>query len=209
MSAAFPRVYAILDAGLLGETLGEAAVAVTAAGVRLLQYRDKTSSPAGALATLRRLLALPGRDAVRWIANDRADLAAIAGADGVHVGQGDLSAGDARQLMPAPRWVGISAHSEQQISRAAAMPVDYIAVGPIYPTATKANPGPAVGLGLLRTARKITQKPIVAIGGITIETCREVYAAGADCAAVAGDLCRSGDPGSRATAYLKLASEFF
>ena len=131
---------------------------------------------------------------VQFIVNDRADLAAMVGASGVHVGQDDLPVEDARKICPAPCWVGVSTHNVNQLREAALTSADYIAVGPIFPTVTKENPDPVVGLELLREARKLTAKPLVAIGGVTVGNAAAVYLAGADSVAVIGDLALARDP---------------
>jgi thiamine-phosphate pyrophosphorylase len=121
---------------------------------------------------------------MRLILNDRPDLAVEAGFDGVHVGQGDLSAAEARGIVGPGRIVGVSTHNEVQLRAADLQPVDYIAIGPVFATATKANPDPVVGLEGVRLARRITKKTIVAIGGITVENAALVRQAGADSVAV-------------------------
>ncbi len=142
------------------------------------------------------------------IVNDRPDIAAIAGAHGVHVGQEDLPVEDARKICPPPRWVGVSTHNLEQLRAADVTSADYIAVGPIFPTVTKENPDPVVGLDFLRAARKITRKPLVAIGGITVQSASEVFHAGADSVAVISDLATAPDPAQCAREYLAIAKRF-
>jgi len=147
---------------------------------------------------------------VRFIVNDRADIAMLAHAGGVHVGQDDLSVEDARAVCGRAGgqdfWVGFSTHSLEQVAAADATSADYIAFGPIFPTASKKNPDPVVGTELLRQARQRTKKPLVAIGGITLERAAEVYRAGADSIAVIRDLIAAPDPGARAREYLDVAA---
>lgn len=214
-----PRLYAIADAGVLaarGISLEEFAQGLRAAGVGLVQYRDKTGSPEDVLraaAVLRGVFA--GSD-TKLIMNDRADLAVLAGFDGVHVGQGDLSAEDARKVVdpgaghPAShpsqkregwgtralgaRIVGVSTHSEVQVRAAdPASSADYIAIGPVFATGTKADTEPVVGLDRVRRARALTAKPLVAIGGITRANARSVIEAGADSVAVISGLLAEGE----------------
>ncbi len=174
------------------------------AGVRLLQYRNKTPSTrklydsAVALATV----LLPR--GVTFLVNDRADLARLSGASGVHVGQEDLSIEAARSLVGVQGLVGISTHNLLQLQRAAESSADYIAVGPVFSTQTKANPDPVVGLEFIRQVRPLTKKPIVAIGGITLERVPEVIEAGADSVAVISDILLAKNPAKRAEAYLKV-----
>ncbi len=134
------------------------------------------------------------------------DIALLAGAGGVHVGQDDLGVEDARAICGPDRWVGVSTHNLEQVAAADRTSADYIALGPIYTTATKKNPDPVVGTELLRQVRQMTKKPLVAIGGITLERAAEVYRAGADSLAVIRDLICAPDPGVRAREYLDVAA---
>lgn len=142
---------------------------------------------------------------VRFIVNDRADIAAMVRASGVHVGQDDLPVEDARGICKAPQWVGVSTHNLNQFREAARSSADYIAVGPIFPTVTKLNPDPVVGLALLREARQLTQKPLVAIGGIHTGNAAAVFEAGADSVAVIGDIASASDPAGRVREFLSIA----
>jgi thiamine-phosphate pyrophosphorylase len=202
----FPPVYAIVDAELAGERVLEVADELVEAGVGLIQYRDKTATPrrlfeiCSALAS--RLL---GR--TKFIVNDRADIAALCDAGGVHVGQEDLGVEDARAVCGADRWVGISTHNLEQLRDALRTSADYVAVGPVFATTTKKNPDPVVGVEFVARARTLTQKPIVAIGGISIENAESVYRAGADSVAVIRDLMAAGKPGERAAEYLRIVAK--
>jgi thiamine-phosphate pyrophosphorylase len=140
---------------------------------------------------------------VSFFVNDRPDVAALAGATGVHVGQEDLDVEQARRVVGRDRLVGVSTHNLEQFKRAAASSADYIAVGPIYDTSTKANPDPVVGVDLLRRVRRLSDKPVVAIGGITLEHAAAVIEAGADSIAVISGILRASDPGQRARQYIK------
>ncbi len=202
-----PRLYAILDTDLLQARaldLVPFAAELHAAGIKLLQYRNKQGSARAVLndaAELKRIF-LGGQ--ARLVMNDRPDLMLLSGFDGVHVGQDDLSAGDARRIVGSDAWVGVSTHSLQQLIEANETSCDYIAYGPIFPTATKNNPDPTVGLAGLRMARSQTHKPLVAIGGITRENCRSVIDAGADSIAViSGLLPLTGGPSAQ-----QMAEEF-
>jgi thiamine-phosphate pyrophosphorylase len=200
----FPPLYAILDPGLIADPLPFAGK-LAAAGVNLIQLRDKRSPAPKVLAEAQALLAnLAPRD-VRVIVNDRPDIAAISGAAGVHVGQDDLPVEAARKICGVSCWVGVSTHNLEQLREADRTSADYIAVGPIFPTATKENPDPVVGIDFLRQARALTQKPLVAIGGITVASAAEVFRAGADSVAVIRDLLSAADPGVKAREYLAVA----
>jgi thiamine-phosphate pyrophosphorylase len=141
-------------------------------------------------------------DKVRLIMNDRADLCIAAGYDGVHLGQDDLPADGARMVIGADHIVGVSTHTPQQVKEADAGPADYIAIGPVFPTTGKKNPDALVGLDGVKAARAATQKPLVAIGGITRSTARSVIEAGADSVAVISDLLSS--PRRAAEEFLRL-----
>ena len=143
---------------------------------------------------------------VRVIVNDRPDIAAMVGAGGVHVGQEDLPVEAARRICGSSCWVGISTHNLEQFHDANRTSADYIAVGPIFPTAAKENPDPVVGIEFVRAVRRLTSKPIVAIGGITVESAAEVFRAGADSVAVIRDLLSAPDPAARAREYLEIAA---
>ena len=204
MRLVLPRLYVILDATLLNNSPQDCARELAAAGVRLLQYRDKSASARDLLKTSRELVSLLRPYGSSLIVNDRPDIAALAGAAGVHVGQEDLDPAQARAVVGEEMWVGTSTHNLEQFRAAAASPADYIAVGPIFPTTSKANPDPVVGLELIGQARPLTNKPIVAIGGITLERAASVIAAGADSVAVIRDVLCAEKPGEQARRYLDL-----
>ena len=152
-------------------------------GASLLQFRHKEQFTRNAFETLQRIAAL----GVRVIVNDRADLALASGAVGVHLGQDDLPPALARRVLPS-QIVGFSTHNRAQLESGDAEPVDYLAIGPIFSTGSKLNPDPQVGVDALPALRKLTRKPMVAIGGITRTTAQRVWAAGIDSIAVIGDL---------------------
>lgn len=201
----FPSLYAILDPDLAATPLTQLAEALAFAGVQLIQLRDKRSGAGKIYTQARELAAVLSPRGVRFIVNDRSDVAVISGATGVHVGQEDLPVEDARRICGPALWVGVSTHNLEQLREAERTSADYIAVGPIFPTGTKQNPDPVVGLEFLRAARQLTRKPLVAIGGITVESATEVFRVGADSVAVISDLLTTGDPASRAREYLAIA----
>jgi len=187
-----PRLYPILDAGVLAArqiSIEQFAGELASAGVSLLQYRDKVASPQTVLANVE--LIRRAAAGVTLLLNDRADLARIGRCDGVHVGQTDLHPDDARRVVGVGKLIGVSTHTLAQFEAAVATEADYLAIGPIYATTTKQNPDPVTGLELLRQVRKLTKKPVVAIGGITRERVREVLDAGADSIAVISALVPS------------------
>ena len=185
-------IYAIADLGALGGERFPATVeTLAAAGIRWIQIRAKSATGAQLYRLLERTSrALEGTATALWL-DDRADLAALFPVAGVHVGQRDLPPSAVKGLLGEGIRVGLSTHDRSQFLAAAADgAVDVIAVGPIFPTRSKENPDPAVGLDFLRWARRRTDKPLVAIGGIDAETLPEVLGAGADTAALIGALCR-------------------
>ncbi len=202
MNLVFPRLYAILDPSLL--TISELVLAETLAGsgVELIQYRNKKAPSRELFEISLRLSTALAQSGARFIVNDRPDIAP----GGVHVGQEDLGVEEARAICGRQRWVGVSTHTLEQVATADRTSADYIAFGPIFPTTTKQNPDAVVGTELLRRARQMTHKPLVAIGGITLERAAEVYAAGADSLAVVRDLICAASPGERAREYLKVAA---
>jgi thiamine-phosphate pyrophosphorylase len=190
-----PRLYPIVDAELLAarsNTLAALARDLRAAGVTLLQYRDKNGSPKEILRAAAILREAMSASTCRLILNDRADVAVLAGFDGVHVGQGDLSPEDARRVVGPDRIVGVSTHTYEQVRIADQSCADYIAIGPVFTTRTKRNPDPVVGLEGVRRARALTHKPLVAIGGITRANARSVLDAGANSVAVISALFADG-----------------
>jgi thiamine-phosphate pyrophosphorylase len=203
MRLVLPRLYVILDATLVKNSPYDCAQELAAAGVRLVQYRDKAASARDLLETSRQLVSSLNSYGSSLIVNDRPDVAALAGAAGVHVGQEDLEPEQARAVVGKEMWVGVSTHNLEQFRRAAATTADYIAVGPIFATASKANPDPVVGLELIRQVRPLSDKPIVAIGGITLEHAASVIAAGADGVAVIRDVLCVAKPGERARRFLE------
>jgi len=207
MRLVLPRLYVILDAALLKQSEKVCAENLAAAGVRLLQFRDKRASPRELLRKSRGLAELLCPQGVTFFVNDRADVANLAGASGVHVGQEDLAVEQARVVIGEAKLVGVSTHNREQFARAAKTTADYIAVGPIFATQSKENPDPVVGLELLRQARRLTDKPIVAIGGITLERAAEVIAAGADSVSVISDILQAPEPAARAAQYLELLGD--
>ncbi|HTV59408.1 MAG TPA: thiamine phosphate synthase [Verrucomicrobiae bacterium] len=202
----FPPLYPILDISADARAILPLAETLAGAGASLLQIRAKRAPARAVFELARDLCAQLGPRGVRLIVNDRPDVAVLAGAAGVHVGQEDLPVEEARKICGSDLWVGVSTHNIEQFRRAEATSADYIAVGPVFPTDSKENPDPVVGLDLLRWARANTKKPLVAIGGITVESAEHVFLAGADAVAVIRDLTAAADPAARAREYLKIAA---
>jgi thiamine-phosphate pyrophosphorylase len=198
-----PRLYAILDASCLPDAgaLIVAAEELAAAGVTLIQYRNKSGNARQMLEHARDLKRVVGPH-VRLILNDRADLALAADFDGLHVGQNDLSPEAARRIIGPTLCLGVSTHNTEQIAAADKTDADYLAIGPVFATTSKANPDPVLGMDGVRRARELTRKTLVAIGGITRNNARSVIEAGADSVAVISDLIR--DPRKSAEAFFEV-----
>ena len=203
MRLVMPRLYVILDAEMRMEPARVTASKLMDAGVRLLQYRAKKAPARQMLENARELAQLARERGATLIVNDRPDVAYLAGASGVHVGQEDLSVDEARAVIGPEKLVGISTHNLEQFEEAMKSSADYIAVGPIFATSTKENPDPVVGLEFLRCVRGLTSKPIVAIGGITLERAAEVIEAGADSVAVIRDIVQAADVAQRARQFIE------
>jgi thiamine-phosphate pyrophosphorylase len=189
----FPPLYPILDADLVlrgtaaerdkrHDFLRRLVRDLAEAGVQILQYRNKRDEDAVVAADAQAMREAAG--SMQLILNDRAPLVTATGWDGVHIGQDDLPPQKARQLVGPASIVGLSAHNEEQVIAANAQPVDYIAIGPVFATASKSDTSPVIGLEGVRRARTLTPKTLVAIGGITLATGASVYAAGADSLAI-------------------------
>jgi len=196
-----PRLYAIVDASCFptSEALLACADELVLGGVALLQYRNKSGDARRMLEDAVELKRRVGKR-TKLIMNDRADLCLAADFDGVHVGQDDLSPESVRRIVGPGLWMGVSTHNPEQLAVADATSADYVAIGPVFATSSKEKPDPVVGLEGVRRARTLTQKPLVAIGGITRANARSVVEAGADAVALISDLFR--DP-------RKSAEEFF
>jgi thiamine-phosphate pyrophosphorylase len=200
---ALPPLYVILDAGLLSSDATEFLKKLMDAGARLFQYRNKTASARELLHAAQALTLTARQENAILIVNDRPDIARLAGSNGVHVGQEDLRVEAARSIVGPGAMVGISTHNLEQFQAAEASEADYIAVGPVFETRSKVRPDPLVGLDLLRQARRLTSKPIVAIGGITLERAASVIDAGADAVAVISDILAAKNPAARVKHYLE------
>jgi thiamine-phosphate pyrophosphorylase len=178
-------------------------------GARLIQVRAKHLASGPFLTLCERTVALVRPFGGFVIVNDRADLAAMAAASGVHVGQEDLSPADARAVVGIDAVIGLSTHSVDQIVASTREPISYLAVGPVFGTASKDTGYNPVGLELVRAAAgHAAGRPVVAIGGITLDTAPSVIAAGATSVAVIGDLCAAEDPEQRAAAYVRTLTRF-
>jgi thiamine-phosphate pyrophosphorylase len=185
----FPRVYPITDVGLSGLSHAEQVKRLSAGGATLVQLREKNLSPAEFYLEARAAIEIARQNDLRIIINDRVDIAAALDADGVHLGQGDLPPQAARDLLGKAAIIGFSTHNVEQAREALHLPINYLAIGPVFETRTKKDTEPVVGLDAIRELRGIAgDLALVAIGGITAENAREVLDAGADSVAVISGL---------------------
>jgi thiamine-phosphate pyrophosphorylase len=197
-----PPLYAIVDPLDTGRSPVDLAVALLAGGARVLQLRLKAAGAGELLDVARAVRAHTRRAGALLVVNDRADVARAAGADGVHLGQDDLPIAAARAILPPGALVGLSTHDVDQARAGAAAGADYLGVGPIFATASKADALASRGLALVRAVRAVTSLPLVAIGGITPETAPAVRRAGADAVAMIAALVREDDVAARVRAVL-------
>lgn len=185
MRIKLPKLYPITDTRLSGLSHAEQVRRLSAGGASFLQLREKHLSPREFYSEAAKAWSVARSAGVRLIINDRVDIALALTASGVHLGQDDLPPDAAREILGEQAIIGFSTHTVTQAEQAARLPVDYLAIGPIFPTLSKENPDAVVGLDGLRRVREVTGDiPLVAIGGIRLENIEEVLAAGADCVAV-------------------------
>ena len=203
-------LYAILDTALRPALdPPEILEALLRGGVRVVQYRHKAAFRRANFDACCAMAQRVHQAGGAFIVNDRPDVAVLCGADGVHLGQDDLPPEKARAFFDAAgsaagaaRLIGYSTHNRAQAAEAACSTADYVAVGPIFPTSTKRHPDPVVGTAFVTETRSLTAKPLVAIGGITLENAASVIKAGADAVAVISDLMLTDDIASRARQFL-------
>jgi thiamine-phosphate pyrophosphorylase len=195
MSFELPKLYPITDRRLSGLTHAEQVARLCEGGARVVQLREKHLPAREFYAEAVEALRVARLFGAKLIINDRVDVALASGADGVHLGQDDMPPEAARALLGGGAVVGFSTHGVEQAAEAARLPVDYVAVGPVFATSSKHNPDPVVGLeGVSRVRGAVGRLPLVAIGGVTAESARSVLEAGADSVAVIGALLDTSDP---------------
>ena len=196
MTFELPKLYPITDRRLSGLSHGEQVARLCEGGARLVQLREKVLPPREFYAEVLEALKVARSFGAQLIINDRVDVALATGVDGVHVGQDDMPPETVRVVIGKGSIVGFSTHSVEQASAAARLPVDYVAIGPVFSTKSKEKPDPVVGLEGVRRVREAVGRAVrlVAIGGITAETAPSVLEAGADSVAVIGALLNTSDP---------------
>ena len=200
-----PRLYTFADASF-GDPV-RLAEALLNAGARIIQVRNKKGSARELLEQVERILSFAPHGA-EIIVNDRVDVALIAGAGGVHLGQDDVPPVEARRILGLDRMIGFSTHNLEQAMQAEKLPVDYVAVGPIFLTATKEKPDPVVGLENLSAICQAIRKPVIAIGGIKLENAEDVLKAGATSVAVISDVLSAADVASRVQSWIERLNGF-
>jgi thiamine-phosphate pyrophosphorylase len=202
-----PRIYPITDTRISALSHAEQVERLIRGGAKIVQLRDKNASPRRFYEEARSALELARAGGVQLIINDRADIALALRADGLHLGQDDLSPQNACKLLGEDAIIGLSTHSVEQAVRGAAQPVSYIAIGPIFPTRTKQRQDDVVGLDGLRAVRAaVGDVPLVAIGGINAENISSVFDSGADSAAIIGALlAKPAEIASRMKDFIQLA----
>ena len=179
------KIYPITDTRLSGISHQEQVKALLAGGARFIQLREKKMSSRDLFGAVEECQALAREHEATLIVNDRVDIAMALNADGVHLGQDDLPPVVARKLLGPDVIIGFSTHSVEQALDAIKLPIDYIAAGPIFPTGSKADHQPPIGLeGLEKIRKAIGSFPLAAIGGVDVENCREVLSAGSDSVAM-------------------------
>ena len=184
-----PKIYPITDVHASGISHAEQVEKLIHGGANFIQIREKYSSPRDFYESAEKALNIAGKHNALIIINDRVDIALASKADGVHLGQDNLPPEHARRILGESAIIGFSTHSAEQAIEALSLPIDYIAIGPIFPTKTKKNPDAPLGLaGLTRVREAVGNFPLVAIGGIRAENLAEVFNAGADSVAIIGDL---------------------
>ena len=198
MAFFLPPVYPITPESLGGHALLVWVEELLSAGCRFFQYRRKSGGDADKLQELKIVLALAREAGARVIVNDRPDLCLLAGADGVHLGQGDLPSDEVRRFLPHDAIIGLSTHNLEQFEEASGLPVDYLALGPVFATASKRDPDPVISAAHQEAALKRADKPVVAIGGVTPARARELFVRGFSSVAVISCLAREPAAGFKA-----------
>ncbi len=198
-------LYFITDSTLTRQGVLEDVKQVLAAGCSVVQYREKQKSTAAMVVEAREIARLCRKKKALFLVNDRVDVALAAGADGVHIGQGDMPLALARKILGKKRVIGVTVHSAAEALQAQKSNADYVSVSPIFATATKSDAGPPVGVELIKKVKKKVALPVVAIGGINRENLQQVLQAGADSVAMISAIVCSESPGAEAKRIVGMA----
>ncbi len=204
-----PPLYPITDLKIANrKTHIEIVRALISGGAKIIQIRDKRLSTSDLLTQVGDVLSYARKRNVKIIINDRVDLVMATDADGVHLGQEDLPVEEARRLLGAKKMIGLSTHSLAEALKGSQSSADYIAIGPIFRTRTKGTSDLSLGIDIIKSLRPRVSKPIVAIGGITLEKVGDLFAAGANSVALISDLLSASDITKRTKAYVEKCSQF-
>lgn len=208
-SRTIPPILPVLDAGLAGDRLLELTEQVAAGGAEWIEFRDKVGDDRGRYERAVRVAEICARTGLELLVNDRADVALAVGARGVHLGQRDLPPDAARKLLGPDAVIGLSVDTADEAQAAVRLAVDYVALGPIFATASKHDTGPVVGVERLHAVRAALDRdmPLVAIGGITPQNAAAVTTAGGDCVAVVSSILGARDPAVATADLLRAARE--
>ncbi|MDQ3181009.1 MAG: thiamine phosphate synthase [Acidobacteriota bacterium] len=194
MKLNLPKIYPITDTRIANLSHTEQVEKLTRGGATLIQLREKSASPKDFYAQAKEVLEIARKYVVKIIINDRVDIALTLKADGVHLGQDDLSPEHARKILGDKAIIGFSTHNLKQAVEAMKFPIDYVATGPVFATRTKKNSDAVIGVeGVIKVREAIGDFPLVAIGGINLENFQEVLDAGADSVAIISDLVSEAD----------------
>lgn len=206
--AAIPPIYPIMDSSLISsDRIKETAQALMAGGAKIIQLRAKGFSSKEFLEAARTIKKITRDKDVIFIVNDRVDVALLADADGVHLGQNDLPAREARRLMGNDKIIGFSTHNIREAVEAERLPVDYISFGPIFPTKTKEDAQTPKGIKGLADVRKAVDIPIVAIGGITEKNMAYVWKEGINSVAMISEILTSTDVSKKVNKLIYIAKD--
>ena len=190
-----PKIYPITDTTISGLSHRDQVKQLIEGGATLIQLREKRAAPREFFQDAREALSVAHAAGIKLIINDRVDIALAIGADGVHLGQTDMPVEAARRLLGDRAIIGFSTHNLNQVEEAVRLPIDYLAFGPVFPTATKENPDPIVGLTELAQIKSLVELlPLVAIGGITADRIPEVLMSGADSVAIISAVLNPAQP---------------
>lgn len=205
-----PQIYPITDARITSLSHAEQVEKLVDGGAEIIQLREKYASPKEFYESAKKALEIARRNNVKVIINDRVDIALALKADGVHLGQDDLPPEYARKILGRNAIIGFSTHNIEQAISAVGLPIDYLAIGPVFSTKTKENPEAVVGIDGIRKVREaVGNFPLVAIGGITSENILDVFSAGANSAAIISDLLSGGEKISEKMKFLITACKTY
>jgi len=196
------RIYPLTDhKHLQGKTVSDRIGEAVQSGVQMIQLRDKRETMGNLFSEAIKIRSITREHNTLFIVNDRVDLAMLCDADGVHLGQEDLPVEEARKILGDSKIIGISTHSIDEVRQACETSADYLAFGPVYATSTKENHTPLQNISELNRAAQLVDRPLFAIGGITLDRLEEVFSTGTTGVAVISDIFSHNDAGARINEY--------